>query len=197
MTNTQTDIPDWIRLNNETVDENLELKDIDKDKEATRAYFTQYVNKNTQYFGNLDERIRYMVKDNNYWEDGFLDQYTREEIQAVFDLTYSYKFRFPSFIGAYKFYNDYSLRTNDRKTFLERYEDRLAITALYHSDGDVEKAKRIAVSLINQDFTPATPTLLNSGRAKRGELVSCFLMSVNDSLNSISRANEFSMQLSK
>lgn len=67
MTNTQTDIPDWIRLNNETVDENLELKDIDKDKEATRAYFTQYVNKNTQYFGNLDERIRYMVKDNNYW----------------------------------------------------------------------------------------------------------------------------------
>ena len=51
--------------------------------------------------------------------------------------------------------------------------------------------------LIDQDFTPATPTLLNTGKKKRGEFVSCFLLEAGDSLNDIARVGEFSMQLSK
>jgi ribonucleoside-diphosphate reductase alpha chain len=38
---------------------------------------------------------------------------------------------------------------------------------------------------------------LNAGRARGGELVSCFLLEVNDSLNDISKAMDLSMQLSK
>ena len=68
---------------------------------------------------------------------------------------------------------------------------------LYHADGDFEMAKRFIARLISQDFTPATPTLLNTGKKQRGEFVSCFLLEAGDSLNDISRISEFSMQLSK
>lgn len=51
--------------------------------------------------------------------------------------------------------------------------------------------------MINQEYQPSTPTFLNAGRKRRGELVSCFLLEVNDSLNDISRAIDISMQLSK
>ena len=49
-------------------------------------------------------------------------------------------------------------------------EDRLSFTALYHADGDVDKAQRLIERLIAQDFTPATPTLLNTGKKRRGNL---------------------------
>ena len=86
---------------------------------------------------------------------------------------------------------------DDDKTILERYEDRLSIIALYHANGNMELARQLIKSLIAQDFTPATPTLLNTGRSQRGEFVSCFLLEVDDSLNAIARNQEFAMQLSK
>ena len=100
-------------------------------------------------------------------------------------------------MSAFKFYNDYALKTNDKKKILERYEDRIAIVALYLADGDYQKAKTLVKTLINQELQPSTPTFLNAGRKRRGELVSCFLMEVNDSLNDISKALDMSMQLSK
>lgn len=190
-------INEWVVLNNSVVDEKGNIKDLSKDKEAARKYFTEHVNKNTQYYHSVAEQVEYLAYDNNYWEKESLEQYSMKEIEEVFQIAYARKFRFPSYMSAFKFYNEYALRTDDKKTYLERYEDRLAINALYHADGNVELAKSLVKSLINQDFTPATPTLLNSGRARRGELVSCFLLSVNDSLNDISRALEFAMQLSK
>ncbi|MFB8734653.1 hypothetical protein ACEQPO_14355 [Bacillus sp. SL00103] len=51
--------------------------------------------------------------------------------------------------------------------------------------------------MINQEYQPSTPTFLNAGRKRRGELVSRFLLEVNDSLNDISRAIDISMRLSK
>ncbi|MCX7801626.1 MAG: class 1b ribonucleoside-diphosphate reductase subunit alpha, partial [Meiothermus ruber] len=46
-------------------------------------------------------------------------------------------------------------------------------------------------------YQPATPTFLNAGRARRGELVSCFLLELDDSLNSIGYNLNAAMQLSK
>ncbi|MDV3147627.1 MAG: hypothetical protein Q8730_02305, partial [Sweet potato little leaf phytoplasma] len=60
-----------------------------------------------------------------------------------------------------------------------------------------ELAKKLISNLIRQNFTPATPTLLNSGLKKRGEFVSCFLLEAGDSLNDISRIIEFTMQPNK
>lgn len=194
--NKNHDIPEWIVLNNQIIDGDGAIKDLNKDKEAARAFFIGEINKKTQFFHSLEEKLNFMVRE-GYYEEAFLKNYTMAEIKEVFNIAYDAKFRFPTFMGASKFYNDYALKSRDQKNYLERYEDRLSIVALYHANGDFEKAKSLIKSLIAQDFTPATPTLLNTGKKQRGEFVSCFLMEMGDSLNDISRVQEFAMQLSK
>ena len=189
-------VPEWILLNNQVIDENGGIKDLNKDKEAVKSYFLNYINKKTQFFHSLEEKLEYLVE-NEYYEAEFLKLYTQEQIAEIYDIAYQAKFRFPTYMGAFKFYNDYALKSRDGNNFLERYEDRLSINALYHASGDMDKARRLIRSLIAQDFTPATPTLLNTGKKHRGEFVSCFLLEAGDSLNDISRIGEFSMQLSK
>jgi ribonucleoside-diphosphate reductase alpha chain len=51
--------------------------------------------------------------------------------------------------------------------------------------------------MITGRFQPATPTFLNCGKAQRGEFVSCFLLRTEDNMESISRAINSSLQLSK
>ena len=46
-------------------------------------------------------------------------------------------------------------------------------------------------------FQPATPTFLNLGKAQRGEPVSCFLVRIEDNMESISRGINAALQLSK
>ncbi|MGG0793691.1 class 1b ribonucleoside-diphosphate reductase subunit alpha [Brevibacillus laterosporus] len=189
-------IPKWIELNNEVVIKKNDKFQFSKDKEAAKSYFVDYINQNTVFFHDLREKLDYLTE-NNYYETEFLDKYTYEQIKEVFDLAYEQKFRFPSFMSAFKFYNGYALKTNDKQKILERYEDRNAIVSLFLANGDFEKAKQFIKLLMNQEYQPATPTFLNAGRKRRGELVSCFLLEVNDSLNDISKAIETSMQLSK
>lgn len=100
--------------------------------------------------------------------------YDFSQIKEIYKIAYNKKFRFPSFIGAFKFYNDYALKTRDRKNYLETYEDRLVVNALYHASGNFELAKDIIQNLIEQNFTPATPTLLNTGLKKEGNLFLVF-----------------------
>lgn len=189
-------IQEWVLLNNQMIDETGAIKDLQKDKEAVKSYFLNEINKKTQFFHSLEEKLEYLVE-NDYYEKEFLEKYSMDQIKKIYDIAYSYKFRFPTYMGAFKFYNDYALKSRDGKVFLERYEDRLAVNALYHANGDMETAEHLIHSLMRQDFTPATPTLLNTGKKKRGEFVSCFLLEAGDSLNDIARISEFSMQLSK
>jgi ribonucleoside-diphosphate reductase alpha chain len=51
--------------------------------------------------------------------------------------------------------------------------------------------------MITGRFQPATPTFLNCGKAQRGEFVSCFLLRTEDNMESIARAINSSLQLSK
>ena len=74
---------------------------LDKDKEAVRQYFLQHVNQNTVFFHSLDEKLSYLI-DNEYYEAEVLGQYGFEDIKELFKHAYSYKFRFQSFLGAYK-----------------------------------------------------------------------------------------------
>ncbi|WP_428841047.1 class 1b ribonucleoside-diphosphate reductase subunit alpha [Bacillus velezensis] len=168
----------------------------EKDIEAVRAYFIDYVNQNTVFFHDLREKLDYL-RDNDYYETEFLEAYTFDEIKAVYQAAYAHKFRFPSFMSAFKFYNDYALKTNDGKKILERYEDRVACCALFFAEGDAAKAIEYVDLMMRQEYQPSTPTFLNAGRKRRGELVSCFLLEVGDSLNDIERAVGISMQLSK
>ena len=109
---------------------------------------------------------------------------------------YQKKFRFPSYISAFKFFQNYALRDDSGEKFLERYEDRLDCAALYLGRGDLNKAMEYAELFINQEYQPATPTFLNAGKKRSGELVSCFLDEIGDSLNGIGHAINSSMKLS-
>ena len=184
----------WIYLNNEIMVKQGEDFQLEKDKEAVYSYFVDYVNKNTVFFHNLEEKMRYLIK-NNYYID-FYEMYSHDEIKEVFKLVYDKKFRFASFMSASKFYQSYALMDDTGEKFLERYEDRIATVSLYLAQGNVEKAKEYALMLINQEYQPATPTFLNSGKKRSGELVSCFLDEMGDNLSGIGYVFDSSMKLS-
>jgi ribonucleoside-diphosphate reductase alpha chain len=168
----------------------------DKDREAARQYFLQHVNQNTVFFHNLKEKLDYLVE-NKYYDPIVLDKYEFEDVKALFKRAYAHKFRFQSFLGAYKYYTSYTLKTFDGKRYLERYEDRVCMVALTLADGDLDLAGHLVDEIISGRFQPATPTFLNSGKAQRGEPVSCFLLRIEDNMESIGRAINSSLQLSK
>lgn len=116
--------------------------------------------------------MRYLIK-NDYYID-FYKMYSHDEIKDVFKLIYDKKFRFASFMSASKFYQSYALKDDTEHKFLERYEDRIAIVSLFLAQGDVEKAKEYALMLINQEYQPATPTFLNSGKKELENLFLAF-----------------------
>jgi len=168
----------------------------DKDREAARQYFLQHVNQNTVFFHDLDEKLDYLVKE-NYYEPEVLDQYDREFVKLLFGHAYSKKFRFPTFLGAFKYYTSYTLKTFDGKRYLERFEDRVCMVALTLAAGDTALARGLVDEIMDGRFQPATPTFLNSGKKQRGEPVSCFLLRIEDNMESIGRSINSALQLSK
>jgi ribonucleoside-diphosphate reductase alpha chain len=174
-------------------DQKLQLE---KDKLAVRKYFLDHVNQNTVFFHSLQERLDYLVE-NEYYEKEILDQYSFEFIQKLNDLAYSKKFRFEAFMGAYKFYTGYALKTFDGARYLERFEDRVVMVALTLAEGNEDHAIHLVEEIISGRFQPATPTFLNCGKKQRGEFVSCFLLRIEDNMESIARGINSALQLSK
>ncbi|WP_260629623.1 class 1b ribonucleoside-diphosphate reductase subunit alpha [Serratia liquefaciens] len=168
----------------------------DKDRLAARHYFLQHVNQNTVFFHNLEEKLRYLVEE-GYYEQSVLAQYEFAFIKQLFQQAYAKKFRFETFLGAFKYYTSYTLKTFDGKRYLERYEDRVCMVALTLAAGDTALAQDLVEEMISGRFQPATPTFLNCGKQQRGELVSCFLLRIEDNMESIGRAVNSALQLSK
>ncbi|WP_231505155.1 class 1b ribonucleoside-diphosphate reductase subunit alpha [Cellulomonas sp. URHE0023] len=168
----------------------------DKDREAARAYFLQHVNQNTVFFHDLNEKLDYLVE-NKYYDPAVLEQYDRAFIKTLFEYAYSKKFRFQTFLGAFKYYTSYTLKTFDGKRYLERFEDRVCMVALALAEGNQDFAVSLVDEIVSGRFQPATPTFLNLGKAQRGEPVSCFLLRIEDNMESIARGINSALQLSK
>ncbi|MFZ3415094.1 class 1b ribonucleoside-diphosphate reductase subunit alpha [Arthrobacter sp. 3Tela_A] len=168
----------------------------DADRAAARQYFLQHVNNNTVFFHDLEEKLEYLVK-NEYYERETLDQYSMNFIRELYQRAYKKKFRFETFLGAFKFYTSYTLKTFDGKRYLERYEDRVCMVALHLARGNEQLAEQMVDEIIEGRFQPATPTFLNAGKKQRGELVSCFLLRIEDNMESIGRSINSALQLSK
>lgn len=168
----------------------------DKDKEAAHHYFRQHVNQNTVFFHDLKEKLDFLVQE-NYYENSVLTQYSFEFIKALFKQAYAHKFRFQTFLGAFKYYTSYTLKTFDGQRYLERYEDRVCMVALTLAQGSESLAKLYVDEIITGRFQPATPTFLNCGKKQRGELISCFLLRIEDNMESIGRSVNSALQLSK
>ncbi|WP_375697295.1 class 1b ribonucleoside-diphosphate reductase subunit alpha [Bartonella sp. AP14QHHD] len=176
-------------------DENGHIQ-FDMDRLAARQYFLQHVNQNTVFFHNLKEKIDYLIEE-GYYEKALFELYDFSFIKKLFKRAYAFKFRFPTFLGAFKYYTSYTLKTFDGKRYLERYEDRVCLVALYLAQGNKALAESFVDEIITGRFQPATPTFLNAGKKQRGELVSCFLLRVEDNMESIGRSVNSALQLSK
>jgi len=168
----------------------------DKDKAAAKAYFLDHVNLNTVFFHSLEEKLEYLVE-NDYYDKSILDQYSFDDVKDLFKYAYSHKFRFSTFVGAYKFYTQYALKNFAGDRYLERFEDRVVMNGLMLGRGNKQHAQEVIEEIISSRFQPATPTFLNAGKAQRGEYVSCFLLRIEDNMESIARAVTSSLQLSK
>ncbi|WAL41703.1 class 1b ribonucleoside-diphosphate reductase subunit alpha [Brevibacterium sp. BRM-1] len=168
----------------------------ERDRQAARQYFLQHVNNNTVFFHDLREKLDYLVE-HDYYEPEVLEQYSFEFIEGLSKLAYARKFRFQTFLGAFKFYTSYTLKTFDGKRYLERFEDRVVMVALFLAHGDEALATQLVEEIIAGRFQPATPTFLNAGKKQRGELVSCFLLRIEDNMESIGRSINSALQLSK
>lgn len=167
----------------------------EKDEESARAFFLEHVNQNTVFFHSLEEKKDYLIE-NGLWDEEVANRYSFSEFKSLFKRAYAHKFRFKTFLGAYKFYSSYALRNFEGNRYLERFEDRVVMTAITHSS-NIEHAGRLVDHIIEGRFQPATPTFLNAGRADAGGPTSCFLLRVDDSLESINRAQSDAGQLSK
>lgn len=187
----------WIELNNQVIIKDEEGKyQLEKDKEALKSYIEEYVNPKLKKFNNIEERIKYLVE-NNYYDEEVINKYSMEFIKKVYNDVSNCEFKFQSYMSANKFYQNYALKSDDGKTILETYNDKVLIVALALANGDENLAIDLADKLIKQEFQPATPTFLNAGRARAGEMVSCFLLSVEDSTDGISYAISSANHLSK
>ncbi|WP_203265772.1 class 1b ribonucleoside-diphosphate reductase subunit alpha [Streptococcus uberis] len=186
----------YFRLNNE-INRPVNGKiPLNKDKEALDAFFRENVIPNTKAFPSVTEKINFLLE-HDYIESEFIKKYTFDFIEELAALIKEEKFQFKSFMAAYKFYQQYALKTNDGEYYLESLEDRVMFNALYFADGNEDLAKDLAIEMINQRYQPATPSFLNAGRSRRGELVSCFLIQVTDDMNSIGRSINSALQLSR
>ncbi|MFX3622485.1 MAG: class 1b ribonucleoside-diphosphate reductase subunit alpha [Ectobacillus sp.] len=183
-----------IELNNEITKMTGGFYQLEKDREALEEFLRE-AQEQTLHFQSVRERIAYMIEHDYYYN--VLAEYSIEEIEEVYAITYGAGFQFQSYMAASKFYKDYALKTDDQKQYLESYPDRVAIVSLYLGRGNAEQAKQFARMIIKQNYQPATPTFLNAGRSRRGEMVSCFLLEMDDSLNSIGFNINTAMQLSK
>ena len=187
----------WIELNNQIIIKDEKGKyQLEKDKEALKYYIKNYIIPKIKKFENLKERLDYLTN-KKYYSKEVIDKYSINFISKVLERIKSNNFEFKSYMSANKFYQNYALKSNDGKEILETYEDKILIVALALGNGDEKLTINIADKLIKQEFQPATPTFLNAGRARAGELVSCFLLSVEDSTEGISYAISSASHLSK
>lgn len=188
----------YFQLNNElNIVKNNKIQ-LNKDKEAVKAFFEEHV-KPKSYFSKdvkLKDKLDFLTK-NNYIDKKVISMYTEEFLEKIFSISVNKNFKFNSFLGAYKAYNQYVLKTDDGEKYLESFEDRAVFTSLTLANGDENLAVSILNEILDRRFQPATPTFSNAGKARRGEFVSCFIINVEDNMSSIGRSINSSLQLSR
>lgn len=186
----------YFKLNNELNRPVNNQIPLGKDHEALEAFFVENVEPNLMKFPDLETKLNYLTE-NDYIEADFLSKYSLDFLKRLYQRLLDFDFHFKSFMAAYKFFNQYALKTDDKETYLETFEDRVFFNALYYANGDEELATTLADEMINQRYQPATPSFLNAGKKRRGEFVSCFLIQITDDMNSIGRGINSALQLSR
>ena len=168
----------------------------EKDRQAVEAFMTAQIQPNTLSFVSQEDKLTWLVRE-GYYDPQVLAGYDRAFVLALFAHARRAAFRFQTFLGAWKFYTSYALKTFDGKHYLEDFADRCVMVALTLAQGDDQQARQLMEEMLSGRFQPATPTFLNAGKQQRGELISCFLLRIEDNMESIGRAVNSALQLSK
>lgn len=185
----------YIHYNNEILKNVDNFYNLESDKLAIQSFINDEIKPKLMVFKNEIDRLKYLIEE-NYYHD-FLKTYDPKQLEDfIIDIKQN-PFEFQSFMAISKFYNDYALKSNDKKFYLETYEDRIISCSLFFAKGDLKQAVKFAMAMKNQYIQLATPTFLNAGLKNAGKLVSCFLLQIEDSLNSINYTLSTAMQLSK
>jgi ribonucleoside-diphosphate reductase alpha chain len=181
------------RLNLRAADGSLQFE---ADRQAVAAYLRDHVAPRLRRYDSQARRLKGLTEQ-GYLEPEILAPYSEAFLEDLFRHAHETGFEFGSFLGATKFYTSYALKSFDGSEYLETVEDRMCLVALTLARGEPVFARRILDEMLARRFQPATPTFLNAGKAQRGEPVSCFLLRVEDNMESIARGINSALQLSK
>ena len=150
-------------------------------------------------YGNFYELIQTLT-DKGIYANNLLDKYTKEEIAELGESLQPERDLLFNYLGIYTIATRY-LATDHEKNIYELPQERWMIIAMYLMQ-DEDKAQRTHLvteaywALSNLYMTVATPTLTNAGKT-HGQLSSCFIDTVDDSLQSIYDSNTDIAKLSK
>lgn len=166
-----------------------------KDREAIQAFLEEEIEPKRFRFQTLNERYESLIT-NQYYEN-FFNHYSMPKIKQLHAYAQTFNFEYQSYMAVSKFYKDYALKSDDKQYYLENYEEHVVRVAMALAKGDFDLAKRAVYLMMTQQYQPATPTYMNAGLVRAGQMTSCFLIEVQDSLNSINFIENTARQLSK
>lgn len=165
-----------------------------------RAKVIRQVTENRGFgYGNLLTALQYMEAKGRLTED-ILKHYSKEDIleaQKVIDPELDDLF---TYMGLYMLQERYLTKTGDHK-IIELPQERWMVIALHNMmyedpNKRMDYVKEAYWAMSNLYMTVATPTLAASGKT-HGQLSSCFIDTVEDSLDGIYGNNSNTARLSK
>ena len=169
---------------------------------ATNLYETAAKNRGydaSEQYGNFYELINQLTEKGIYTPQ-LLEKYTKEEIEELGRNINAKNDALFHYLAIYTLATRYLATDHDKNVF-ELPQERWMIIAM-HLMQDEDKNKRLDLileaywALSNLYMTVATPTMNNAGKT-HGQLSSCFIDTVDDSLQSIYDVNTDVAQLSK
>ena len=128
----------------------------EKDAEAVSAFMESHVRPQTRTFANQDARLDWLVAE-GYYDARTLARFDRPFVVDLFAHAHASGFRFKTFLGAWKYYTSYTLKSFDGRQYLERFEDRVCMVALTLAAGDEKLAGKLIDEMLSGRFQPATP----------------------------------------
>ncbi|QKY70621.1 ribonucleoside-diphosphate reductase subunit alpha [Lentibacillus sp. CBA3610] len=180
--------PDWT-----FVASRLYLQRLYEQAAANRGYDAD------ERYGSFYELIR-MLTEKGIYTERLLQTYTKDEIDALAELIEPERDLLFNYLGLYTLTTRYLATDHDQNTF-ELPQERWLIIAMHLMQQENPANRRHYVAeaywaLSNLYMTVATPTLTNAGKT-HGQLSSCFIDTVDDSLQSIYESNTDIAKLSK
>lgn len=177
---------------------------------AARAYLTKlyksagfhrgYKADRDNLYGSFLDLIKDLVDKDIYRED-LLKAYSEEDIKELGKVIDPEKDKLFTYLGILTLDERYLTKDLEGNT-QELPQERLMIVAMQlmvnePKEKRIELVKEAYWALSNLYMTVATPTLSNSGKKRGGQLSSCFVDTVDDSLEGIYNSNTDVARLSK